>query len=84
MPHAYFEKLKQTPVLIGHERCASSSFCESGTLIVCATHGHGLARNILHNGRYYLGCRECIEEQCQVVAARTEEKARGVWENLRE
>lgn len=84
MPAAYMERLKKVPVLIGHERCASSSFCDSGTLIVCALHGHGLARRVLLNARYYNACRDCIEENCQILEARTEDKPRGLFVDLTE
>jgi hypothetical protein len=82
MPHSYFEKLKTVPIVIGHERCASSQFTGAHTLVVCALHGHRHAQKILHLGRYYLGCRECIEDNCPTTWAKTEEKARGLWENL--
>jgi hypothetical protein len=84
MPRLYVEKLKKAAVLIGHERCAAMEYGPDGTIIMCAVHSHGLARSILTDGRTYQGCRECIEEHCEVVAARTEDHMRGPWEDLGE
>lgn len=84
MPKAYIEKLKQIPVVIGHERCASSNFSDSGTLVVCAEHGYGYARVVLHKGLYYNGCRECITMYCKVSSARTEEKPRSIYVDIGE
>src|SRR6267378_5254667 len=82
VPYAHMEKLKKTPVLIGHERCASSQFCDTGTLIICASHGHGWAQNILRAGTHYQGCRDCIEELCRVVPAKTHTRPRGPYVDI--
>lgn len=84
LPHAYMERLKKAPVITGHERCASSSFCDSGTVIICALHGYGLARQVLVGGRYFNACRDCIEAHCQVLEARTEDHARGLYVDMSE
>jgi len=82
MPQAYIDKLKHVPVLIGHERCASSQFMDGGEVLICVIHAYSLARRVLHNGKYYNACRECIEENCQETGAVTEEKPRGLYENI--
>jgi hypothetical protein len=83
-PQAYIERLKARPVLIGHERCAASQFGTDGTFMMCSVHSYTVAQNILSRGRYYLGCRECIETQCQVTAARTEPKPRSIYVDVTE
>ena len=82
MPALYMEKLKSRPILIGHERCAASQFGAEGQVVICAYHMYNKAAAVLHNGKTYFGCPKCIEESCPIVEARTEDKARGLWENL--
>lgn len=84
MPYKFMEKLKRNSVLIGNERCASSSFTDSGEVIVCASHGYGMAQRVLHCGRTYFCCRQCIQDSCDITIANLEEKPRGPWENLME
>jgi hypothetical protein len=83
VPQQYMEKLKGVPVLLGHERCASSQFGPAGTVIICAVHGYHNAAAILADGRYYFGCRDCIETECDVTAARTEPNPRGPFVQIK-
>lgn len=84
MPAAYMDKLKNRAVLVGDERTASSQF-SNGQLIWCALHGPSLAKAVLHLAKVHeLCCQSCIENECTVSEAKTEEKARGYWEDLRE